>query len=252
MGRLSDIVMDRMARKAEAEGISWNALSEIQRQEYRDRQIKAMAEKAKTRNQQEIQQRIALEEALRKARLDNAVAQFSQKIPPKYRNADISDKAGHPIVSHLLEGRSCLITGQPGIGKTHILWAVAKEYVKQDAVEDSVLMVNLQDMLADVKEQGGENWNRYIKASYGQVRHLIIDEYDKIRASTADYVLLSDLVSYRYENELQTVIAGNGDKNLALSILGEAVFSRLCGTAEGGRYFALSGKDRRFGNENDK
>lgn len=252
MGRLSDIVMQKAAAKATAGGICWSELSEKQQKEFRDGYVREMADKAKASYLQEMQKQREFEEAVRKAKLESAVAQFSQKIPPKYRNADISDKAGHPIVSHLLEGRSCLITGQPGIGKTHILWAVAKEYVKQDAVEDSVLMVNLQDMLADVKEQGGENWNRYIKASYGQVRHLIIDEYDKIRASTADYVLLSDLVSYRYENELQTVIAGNGDKNLALSILGEAVFSRLCGTAEGGRYFALSGKDRRFGNENDK
>ena len=252
MSRLSDIVMQKVAAKAEADGIHWKELSEKQQQEYRDGYVRAMADKAKADHLQEMKRQREFEDAVRKAKLESAIAQFSEKIPPKYREASIADKAGHPIVSHLLEGRSCLITGQPGIGKTHILWAIAKEYVKQDAVEDSVLMVNLQDMLADVKEQGGENWNRYIKASYGQVRHLIIDEYDKIRASTADYVLLSDLVSYRYENELQTVIAGNGDKNLALSILGEAVFSRLCGTAEGGRYFALSGKDRRFGNENDK
>lgn len=244
-----EIIDGCMRPVARRKGIDWDSLSMQEKdnyfREFREDVEKTNVEKLKEEKRRELE----MMEARRNARKNEALSIFMKIVPPKYTEANISDFSSDSRPVSLITGNnSCLILGPCGIGKSHLLWACAKYFVEQEANENCVRIINLQDLVGDVKENGKNNWAKYIKSEYGKVRHLLIDEFDKTYGSLADYTIISDLVSYRYDYMLPTVITGNGDTQLALDILGPAVFSRITAFAENGGLVVLKGEDRRRAN----
>ena len=196
-------------------------------------------EEQKARNEKE-----KLEEAEEKARqkayeLKARIEDFNRQIPTRYKTADIGEFNMGVKSRAILNGASALMLGNNGPGKTHFKWAVAREWVYAG---DTVVLVKAQELLYDIKRR--DDPYRYIRDNYGKsVKHLVIDETDKIFESKADFVYLNYLIDFRYEWMLQTFMIGNGDKDSFLAALGQSVFSRL--TGDGGVYIKFEGKDRR-------
>lgn len=231
--------------KALRQGINnekWNAMPEEKRRAFID-ECDEMFRKAA---ESEKQRRLEEQEREIQERTKGEIVKFDSRIPPRYKDASIDDfSEGNAVIRHILEDGSCLLSGSPGIGKTHLIWACGKELVKKGVLSSSIAIVNLQSLLCDIKENGSDNWSRYIQDKWGRYRYLFIDEYDKIYNSKADYVVISDLISYRYDYMLATIISGNGDSDTAIDILGQATYSRITGQGDKGYLFRLSGEDRR-------
>ena len=176
------------------------------------------------------------EEIAKLERLEN----FQYKVPPRFRNADISLLNMGKQAQAIVDGASGLILGSNGPGKTFFVWAVAKEWVKKD---DRYQVVKAQKLLSDIKLQKDPYY--HIDSTFGKfLEHLVIDEIDKIFESKADYVYLNYLIDMRYEWMLQTVVVGNGDKDSFIGALGQSIFSRLVG--DGGVFIQHNGEDRRL------
>lgn len=176
------------------------------------------------------------EEIAKLERLEN----FQYKVPPRFRNADISLLNMGKQAQAIVDGASGLILGSNGPGKTFFVWAVAKEWVKKD---ERYEITKAQKLLSDIKLQ--KNPYDHIDSTFGKhLEHLVIDEIDKIFESKADYVYLNYLIDMRYEWMLQTVVVGNGDKESFISALGQSIFSRLVG--DGGVFIQHNGEDRRL------
>lgn len=172
---------------------------------------------------------------------------FIATVPERYKGASLSDfNQSATVISHILGGGSCLLTGTTGCGKTRMLYAVCKHMCRQFAPYE-VVMDTLPGLMAKVhSNSGAADWLSYAGEKYGKrIKLLVIDEFDKCKGSDSDYEVLNHIVNERYNNMLQTVIAGNGDINTAKDILGDAIVSRLTGRAEGGRHFRQTGDDRR-------
>ena len=194
--------------------------------------------------QREKNEREKLEEAEEEAKqrayeLRARIEEFNRMIPTRYITANIGEFNMGQKSRAILNGASALMLGNNGPGKTHFKWAVAREWVNAG---DIVVLTKAQELLYDVKRR--DDPYRYIRETYGRkVKHLVIDETDKIFESKADFVYLNYLVDFRYEWMLQTFMIGNGDKDSFLAALGQSIFSRL--TGDGGVYVKFDGKDRR-------
>lgn len=238
--------LESIGKHAAKAGLDWDSMTTEERFSFAD-----SWQRMKSEENKQIQERIREKEELmrnqeRQSRINQETMHLEAKMPRKYLNARISDfSAENPVIAHILGGGSCLFTGCPGIGKTHLIWAIARYLVENGERADEITVINLQDLVCDIKENGQSNWARFTKREYGKQRHLFIDEFDKTYGSLSDYTIISDLISYRYDNLLPTVIAGNGGTDTALMILGAAAFSRLTGKSDGGAYFPLKGEDRR-------
>lgn len=172
---------------------------------------------------------------------------FMKTVPERYKNASMSDfNEGATIVDHILTGGSCLLTGSVGCGKTRLIYAICKSLCKNYSPGD-VVVNTLSGLISSIHENSGaSDWLDYTNEKYcKQTKLLCIDEFDKCKFSKSDFEIINHIVNERYNNQLQTVVVGNGDLKKAFNILGEAVVSRLTGRTDGGRHFQQDGKDRR-------
>ena len=172
---------------------------------------------------------------------------FLDTVPERYKNAQLSDfNSSSPVINHILEGGSCLLSGTTGSGKTHMLWALGKELAKKNKLGDVVVMT-LSELISSVRSNSSAtDWILYATEKFGEApRILFVDEYDKCKSSPSDYELFNHIIGKRYDNKLQTVLVGNGDITTARNTLGDAVISRLTGKTDNGAYYWVNAKDRR-------
>ena len=128
----------------------------------------------------------------------------------------------------LRSGSSGVIVGGNGVGKTHMSWALAKDW-KRSNPRCSVAIVNAINLLGCIKSISGD-WYTEIEDRFGMADHLVIDEIDKVFATDADRLLLFDLINFRYSWARQTIVMGNCDKDRLIDIVGQSSYSRLSGT----------------------
>ena len=191
---------------------------------------KAEAEKRNAEKREQMKQKkIAL---LREA--------LAKTVPERYRGAAMSDFKDSQQKKAIMDGSCALILGDNSTGKTRFKWALCDHWA---ALGEGFKVVKAQKLLSEIKRQD-EPYD-YMECTYGRsVRHLVIDEMDKIFESKADFVYMNYLIDYRYEWMLQTVVIGNGTVESFIETLGQSIFARLAG--EGGQSIAFKGKDWRF------
>ena len=165
------------------------------------------------------------------------------KVPTRYKNASVSDLRQTEFLKSVLSGSNALILGANGTGKTHMAYSVMREWLLKG---ETVQIFKALELLSQIKSE--ENPYRFIAMNYkNNIKHLIIDEIDKIFESKADFVYLNYLIDMRYEWELQTIVIGNGTKEGFLSSIGQSVFRRL--TTDGGAFVEIQEKKKK---ENEK
>lgn len=154
---------------------------------------------------------------------------FLQTIPARFREASPStlSKDFQKIYQGLSEGKSGLLYGKNGPGKTYLAWCAAKDWRKHNetfAIEKGIETMSwIKSHFAD----GGDVTDD-IRAKYLKIKHLVIDEVDKIFETQADFVYLTYLIDIRYDEMLQTVIITNKmNKQEIIDSIGQSVYSRL-------------------------
>ncbi len=177
-------------------------------------------------------------ERSRRFKLDSFVHDV---VPPIFRGADINDfsKGLQPKIAQMLDGRSALILGDNGIGKTRLGWAVLKAKVGRG---EKVLYKKAQLLLFDIKSK--DDPYSYAVKVYGSRDCLVVDEVDKIFESKADFIYFNFLVDHIYEQGRQIIVIGNGTKQQFIDSVGQSVYSRIRGN--GGLDMELRGQDRRI------
>lgn len=191
-------------------------------------------EAEKERNRQE-------EEAQKKAEIAERINALERITPTVYKNSELTDfsEALQNKIKALLEGKSALILGDNGVGKSHLAWALARTLVREGK---TVKYVKAQLLLYGIKSKSDPY--QYCVLEYGRNTDcVIIDEIDKIFESKADFIYLNYLIDYRWEWCKQIIVLGNGNKNQFIESLGQSIYSRLRGN---GMDIMLTGADRRL------
>ena len=201
-------------------------------------------EEERKRKIEEAEFRKRWEEQAPQRRLDSW---FFGRVPPRYKDAKIEDFRMNKSIDRLLNGSSGILFGNNGPGKTHLMWALAREWTLKDEEWE---IVKAQRFLSEIK--GKDDPYGFMDQSFGMDSkkvHLVIDEIDKIFESRADFVYMNYLIDTRYEYLLQTICVGNCTTEDFIGALGQSVFSRLVG--DGGVALQLNGEDRRLKNNEE-
>ena len=104
-------------------------------------------------------------------------------------------------------GRNLILAGKAGTGKTHLATAIAIEAMKQGK---KVVFTTLSEMLGVIAQASKDNTDLFgTKMKYQSVPLLVLDDWDKASMTDARLGYLFDVIDYRYNHGLQTIVTTN-------------------------------------------
>ena len=177
-----------------------------------------------------------LEEESRKAREEEErkrkavlMSRYNQ-VPARYRSSTLDTYRNDGFKAsveyrQLIDGASAIVYGGYGCAKTHIAWSLCK--LRWDRGEDA-LYTTAQSIYTDIKRQFGGGDPEQVMERYQTAPYLVIDEIDKAYGSQLEYITLFEIVNYRYNWLLPTVIFLNAEKKEDIpELIGGACYDRL-------------------------
>lgn len=187
----------------------------------------------------------AAEQAKRKsAEFDEWKAKQLSQIPPRFTGKTFGNyKTQKPehreVISHLKSGRSAIVYGGNGVGKTHLAFAAIRHQIEAGVSSRYVLAF---DFFTEVKRSFRDDSTDAVLKRYATAGYLVIDEVDKAFGSQTEFVYLYSLVNERYNRMLPTVLITNADEADLVSVIGASTLSRVAGD---GAIIELKGEDYR-------
>ncbi len=139
-------------------------------------------------------------------------------------------------------GKSFMLLGSVGTGKTHLSIGIALEIIKRG---HSAIFTSASKMFRNVKEtyrnQGKSE--KEVLSVFTECDLLIIDEVGVQRGTDYEKDIMFDVINERYENLRPTIILSNLSVEETKAHLGERVFDRL--RENGGKAFLLNWQSHR-------
>ena len=158
----------------------------------------------------------------------------------KQVKAFFQDYADH-LKEYISVGRSIVLVGQPGTGKTHLACALLAEAKRAGF---GGLFTTVQKVVRAVRDTWGGSGNESeVIQNFSTVRLLAIDEIGVQAGSDNEKQILFAILNERYERLLPTILISNLDLNGIKEAIGARVFDRL--REGGGRAFVFNWKSYR-------
>ncbi len=173
-----------------------------------------------------------------------------------YKINDKNNQAFNSIQSYILnaehnfrEGKCFILSGNVGVGKTHLAYAIAKilddKYPSNASdLTKNVTITNLSKILDSIKSTFSRNEEMHI---YDHIRcmdtdWLIVDEVGVQFDTDKERMMLYDIFNYRYEHMKPTILLSNLDKKAIFKKLGKRICDRVFGGSE---YHFIEGESNR-------
>lgn len=134
-------------------------------------------------------------------------------------------------------GKSFIMLGSVGVGKTHLSIAIALEIMSKGY---SAKFTSASKMLREIKDtyrKSSERSESEVMRDFTDCHLLIIDEVGVQRGNDYEVNMMFDVINERYENLKPTIILSNLTIDEIKQFLGERVFDRL--RENGGKAFLL-------------
>lgn len=119
---------------------------------------------------------------------------------------------------------SLLFVGSTGTGKTHLAAAVANNFVEKSI---QARFGTFQNHLDEIKKEFDQSGQKHYLDDIKGVPLLVIDDLGKERKTDWTQSILYDIVNYRYEHLLPTIITTNLTTDELANHCESAVWSRL-------------------------
>jgi DNA replication protein DnaC len=153
-----------------------------------------------------------------------------KQVPARYKSSTLDTYRNDAFKAseeyrQLIDGASAIIYGGYGCGKTHLAWSLCKLWWDKG---DGALYATAQSIYTDIKRQFGGGDPEQVVQRYQEAPYLVIDEIDKAYGSQLEYITLFEIVNYRYNWLLPTVIFLNAEKKEDIpALIGGACYDRL-------------------------
>ena len=138
-----------------------------------------------------------------------------------------------------MSGRSAIIYGSNGTGKTHLAYASVRHQIEQGKKAQYVLAY---DFFSEVRQSFADDSTHAVMNRYAGADYLVIDEVDKSFGSKTEFVYLYTLVNRRYNDISRPYLSRTQGKDL-VSVIGASTISRVAGD---GAIIELVGEDYRL------
>lgn len=196
------------------------------------------------RKENEEAEEIIVEKAEEEARIiawkEARLKEFPRRYVDKtFSNFTVSTKAQRDIVEHLKAGRSAVIYGGNGTGKTHLAFAAVRNQIETGKNAKYIIAF---DFFNAIKNSFSNNKTDDVMERYECFDYLVIDEVDKSFGTATEFIYLYTLVNRRYNKLLPTVLITNASEKDLVSVIGCSSLSRVAGD---GAIIELHGQDYR-------
>ena len=137
------------------------------------------------------------------------IASRLEQIPKRYVSATFDNYVGDSrLIDYLKKGRSIILHGSNGTGKTHLAFATIRHQIEQ--LKDAKYVLAF-DFFSLIKSSFGSGDPDRIVRAYATCDYLAIDEVDKSYGSQAEFLYLYKLINDRYNDMLPTMLISNAD-----------------------------------------
>ena len=100
-----------------------------------------------------------------------------------------------------------VLAGNAGTGKTHLVVAIAIDAMKAGRQTRVITACEMLDEICQANRDNIDPFGAILK--YKSVPVLVIDDWDKARMTEARFDYLYQIINYRYERGLQTIVTTN-------------------------------------------
>lgn len=169
---------------------------------------------------------------------------FLSSVPKRYINSTFSnylcdtDKQ-KAIVAYLKQGKSAIIYGSNGTGKTHLAYACCFHQISQNKTAKYILAF---DFFNEIRDSFDTHTSNDIVMQYAKYDYLVIDEVDKTQGTAMEFAYLYSLINRRYNDIKPTVLVTNSKPDELKVIVGASVIDRI---GSDGKIIELSGENYR-------
>lgn len=200
----------------------------------------------KEKEQEKIMEAQKLEEKKERIRVEKqmTLGDFSRSVPLRYKNATFdnfvcSTDRQKAIVAYLKQGKSAILYGSNGTGKTHLAYAYCFHQYYQGFFPRYILAF---DFFNEIRRSFNDGKSEDVVRKYAMYDFLVIDEIDKTHGSQMEFTYLYSLINNRYNDMLPTVLITNAKPDEFAMIVGTSVLDRI---GSDGKIIELSGENYR-------
>lgn len=162
-------------------------------------------------------------------------------IPQRFLNVSVED---FPNFKFGPRPTSKYLFGSTGVGKTRLMWTMAKELISYFAINTDFEFISVPKLLHDIRQcyQRSDNSEKKIVELYSFANYLFLDDLGVEKTSEWTMQILYLILNTRYEEDFPTIISSNLSLSELSSHLGERITSRISEMCE---LVKLAGTDRR-------
>jgi DNA replication protein DnaC len=184
------------------------------------------------------------EREARESRLAMNLSQFMASVPPRFKEATFDNyecqtEKQLKVLDFLRLGKSAIIYGSNGTGKTHIAYASCKHQIAQGKTAGYTLAF---DFFNKIRQSFGDGSTEQLVNRFIAYDYLVIDEIDKTQGTPTEFNYLYHLINQRYNYMRSTVLITNSKPDEFGAIMGQSVLDRV---ASEGKVIDLTGDNYR-------
>ena len=177
-------------------------------------------------------------------RLQELKRKWDYSVPPRFREAsfenfECANAKQKAVVEYLKTGKSAVIYGSNGTGKTHLAYASCFYQVSRGKTAKYVLAF---DFFNEIRKSFRDYSTDMVIAKYENVDYLVIDEIDKTQGTPMEFPYLYSLINKRYNAMVPTVLVTNARPDEFQEIIGVSALDRV---ASEGKVIDLTGENYR-------